>query len=171
MASDHHVARPTFLSVSEPIIFCSSRLRAGGLLNTDCPDRGALDQAASCGSGPAGPCGPGAGVRQSAVCRRSGAGDLVQQKEPVKIGIPQYPVFTPHSPLRGAATAWGSAARLVPVISGRYRSVLNRCWRHDGCPPSSVRQIGLFSTPHRLRKGRDPECRRGEVPRPPSPAV
>ena len=50
--------------------------------------------------------------------------------------------------------------------------VLNRYSRHDGCPPSSVRQIGVIQhTINRLRKSRDPECRCGEVPLPPSPAV
>ena len=50
--------------------------------------------------------------------------------------------------------------------------VLNRYSRHDGCPPGSVRQIGVIQhTINRLRKSRDPECRCGEVPLPPSPAV
>ena len=48
---------------------------AFGPLNTDCPDHGMPDQAASSGLGPAFPSGPRAGVCLAVVCPRSGAGD------------------------------------------------------------------------------------------------
>jgi hypothetical protein len=66
------------------------------------------------------------------------------------------------------AGRWVSA-RYLRSLPGR---VLNRRWRRDGCPPGSVRRIGVVQhIIRRLRKGPDPECRGAKVTRPPSLAV